>query len=156
MRAVFDCVADPTTAKAASGRKYALAEIVTEGGERSVVAIALLPEMGNKLANARADTVAEKPAFRSAFKKRRCHFLTDGFYEFIWTILVLARRTQGSRTHRDGSFRERPGSPSTADSDHSSPGYPPRRRDPGGEAGDQERRGAGAAGQATSSASRRA
>jgi putative SOS response-associated peptidase YedK len=37
--------------------------------------------IGNSLANARADTVAVKPAFRSAFKKRRCLVVADGFYE---------------------------------------------------------------------------
>jgi hypothetical protein len=46
------------------------------------------PGIGNKLANARADTVAEKPAFRSVFKKRRCLVIVDEFYEFIWTILI--------------------------------------------------------------------
>ena len=33
--------------------------------------------------NARADTVADKPVFRSAFKSRRCLILADGYYEWI-------------------------------------------------------------------------
>ena len=32
--------------------------------------------------NARADTAADKPMFRSAFKKRRCLILADGWYEW--------------------------------------------------------------------------
>ena len=30
--------------------------------------------------NARAETVAEKPAYRHSFKPRRCLVITDGFY----------------------------------------------------------------------------
>lgn len=40
------------------------------------------PKAGPPLINVRAETVREKPAFRSAFKTRRCLIPTTGFYEW--------------------------------------------------------------------------
>ena len=40
------------------------------------------PEVGSRMINARADTAAVKPAFRAAFKRRRCLIPADGFYEW--------------------------------------------------------------------------
>jgi len=40
------------------------------------------PAIGNQLINARAETVATKPAFRGSLRERRCLIVTDGFYEW--------------------------------------------------------------------------
>lgn len=48
------------------------------------------PSVGNRMINARAETVTGKPSFRQAYQKRRCLVIADGFYEW--------QKVQGGKT----------------------------------------------------------
>jgi len=77
-----------------------------EGGERegAIARWGLIPpwakdrSIGSRLINARAETVAEKPAFRHALEARRCVAPADSFYE--WRKLAGPRRKQPWRILR--------------------------------------------------------
>jgi putative SOS response-associated peptidase YedK len=57
-------------------------------------------KIGSKMINARAETVAEKPAFRRAFAKRRCLLPADGYYE--WQSQPGAAKQPIYISRRDG------------------------------------------------------
>jgi putative SOS response-associated peptidase YedK len=52
------------------------------------------PDTGLKMINARAETVAERPAYRRAYERYRCLILADGFYEWRPTPSALAGRAR--------------------------------------------------------------
>jgi putative SOS response-associated peptidase YedK len=59
-------------------------------------------KIGYKLINARSETVAEKPSFRSAFKHRRCLIPASGFYE--WQKQGTGRKQPFFISMRDGEL----------------------------------------------------
>jgi len=67
-----------------------IAAVRETGGPREVAMLywGLVPSwakekaIGTRMINARAETLAEKPSFRNAFRRRRCLVLADGYYEW--------------------------------------------------------------------------
>lgn len=83
--------------------------VIMQNGERRLEACrwglvpfwAKDPEIGNRLINARAETLAEKPAFKYSLTRRRCLIPADGFYE--WRK-EGTRRTPVYIRRRDGGL----------------------------------------------------
>ena len=61
------------------------------------------PAIGNRMINARAETLAEKPSFRTALRRRRCLIPADGFYEW--------RKDPGGKTKTPMFIRLKSGRP---------------------------------------------
>jgi putative SOS response-associated peptidase YedK len=59
--------------------------------------------IGDRLINARAETITEKPAYRRAFERRRCIIPADGFYEW--------QAVEGKRQKQPYFIRRRDGEP---------------------------------------------
>lgn len=60
------------------------------------------PRIGSRMINARAESAAEKPAFRAALARRRCLMLADGFYE--WQQTGKGKRAHFIRMRDDRPF----------------------------------------------------
>ena len=103
VEAVAESVLEPNFNVAPSNDVYV---VVESGGVRRLDAFhwglvpfwAKDPATGNKMINARAETVAEKNAYKHAFKKRRCIIPADGFYE--WKKIPGQKAKQPMFIHR--------------------------------------------------------
>lgn len=72
------------------------------------------PSIGSRMINARAETVAQKPAFRRAFAKRRCLVPADGYYEWYLPTAADAPVGKGGKPLKQPFFIHRPDGSSLA------------------------------------------
>jgi putative SOS response-associated peptidase YedK len=89
----FDCAFDPLSARFNIAPTQIVTAVRREDAESPrrldrlrwglVPSWAKDPSIGNRMINARAETVAEKPAFRVALRRRRCLIPADGYYEWL-------------------------------------------------------------------------
>jgi putative SOS response-associated peptidase YedK len=100
-----DALIEPSWNVAPTDDVYA---VTAEGGGRRVAgyhwglvpAWADSPKAGARMINARSETLADKPAFRTAFGKRRCIVPADGFYEWRRTDAAPRRGRRPRYFHR--------------------------------------------------------
>jgi len=67
------------------------------------------PSIGDRMINARADGLAEKPAFKRPFAKKRCLIPADGFYE--WRVVAPPRTPKGRPRKQPVFVHRRDGEP---------------------------------------------
>lgn len=67
------------------------------------------PAIGNRMFNARAETLTQKPAFRVAARRRRCIVAADGFYE--WKAVPATPRQSAATRKQAWYFHRVDGSP---------------------------------------------
>lgn len=56
--------------------------------------------IGNKMINARAETLTEKPSFKKLISQKRCLVISDGFYE--WKVLDKSAARKGKQPYHIG------------------------------------------------------
>jgi putative SOS response-associated peptidase YedK len=101
--AAAEALLEPSWNVAPTNDVYAVLE---DGGTRHLDAFrwglipswAKDPKIGSRMINARAETLAEKNAYKAAFRKRRCLVPADGFYE--WKVVPGQKRKQPYFIHR--------------------------------------------------------
>ena len=92
----------------APGQMVPVVREAEQGRELAFVRWGLIPSwskdasIGNRLINARGETLADKPAFRNAYRRRHCLVPADAFYE--WKPIAGRKQPYCIRLRDDGPF----------------------------------------------------